>query len=98
MTDQTESEKDKAQAQQNYQDIASKGARAELLQNELGAAIDELRQRTLETFASSAIHDAEGHLTCRVYLDVLDKVKGLLAYKIEHGKVAQTQIETIKLN
>ena len=72
------------------------GERSELLLKDLGKEIEALEKRCWDTFRISDLHDDEGRLACRYYLQVLDDVKNRFRFSILQGK--NSTDELVRMN
>lgn len=73
-----------------------RGQVAQTILSELEGAFDALEEECFETFRKSEIHDDDGRLACRLYLRVMDDVKGRFTRAVRDGEVARKEL--IRLN
>lgn len=73
-------------------ELTERGRRAEVAQQELDRIFTELEEDCYDAFRWSDIDDDEGRRNCRLYLKVLDDIKGKLTVAISTGEVARLEI------
>jgi hypothetical protein len=73
-----------------------RGQAAQTVLNELEQAFDALEQDCFDTFRKSEIHDNDGRLSCRLYLRVMDDVKGRFTLAVRKGEAARKEL--IRIN
>lgn len=70
--------------------------RVQVALDELEEAFKALEADCFEAFRQSDIHDDAGRKTCRLYLRVLDDVRGRFTKALHTGKAARGRLADIK--
>lgn len=72
-----------------------RGHAAQAVLTELEQAFDALEKDCFDTFRKSEIHDDSGRLACRLYLRVMDDVKGRFTLAVRKGEAARKELVRI---
>lgn len=81
---------------QKLRSQVDRGETARMVLAELAKAFEALEKDCFDAFARSDVHDDAGRKTCRLYLKVLDDVRGRFELAVRTGKAEHKKLTSIK--